>query len=720
MLAANSKQSISQATFANNAPGANRFLGFNGAQNLEFRTNNITRMQLMQSGNSLINGYTINRSGFLGLSVAPTFFTNHAPYSILHLNGVNPNGIPEFNGYRSWMQYGIISTHNQDLMFIGQRRIADDITNATIAWADNSIGSQDGPDNLTFVHTAGNGLAPSGSTSDGGLEVARMTTVGHTGIGTLWSNSLQPVRTLDVVRKDGEPQFRITYSQNSSPNSGFNTDFQNSQNGDLHIMSRSNGTNRNVAIGYLHPTSTPTERLDVLGTARLRQMPNNEPNVLITGVQQNQAGDYALNYLAFPNDGNLFLAGDGTWVPGNVACDWNLVTNGASNDLVMGYAGACNEGRVGIGTSNPFAKLNVQSNLPPGTGNFGVLSSATGGSIIFSVAASATADQSTTQVSAVHGHAIGLVDTQFTTGVYGEARDGQYVVGVHGLAVNGNPVTGTTVGVAGRAPQASLPGQSITGVYAESPNIALYYAGTTIGTGPVYTISDESFKQGITDEVPGIETLLQIQPKSYEFRTEEFGFMNLASGTQYGILAQELQELLPNLVREASKPEIADPESGEILSPGMDHLAVNYDGLIPVLIKSVQEQQAMITAQQAQIEALVEMVNNCCAQGEAPKSNSSDNGLGYDLKIQEPTLEQNVPNPFSEQTQIRYTLPEPASIQLVVYNQQGQLIETLANGNMPAGEYQVRWNGSHLPSGTYLYVLSVNGQDLVKRAVKMN
>ncbi len=105
---------------------------------------------------------------------------------------------------------------------------------------------------------------------------------------------------------------------------------------------------------------------------------------------------------------------------------------------------------------------------------------------------------------------------------------------------------------------------------------------------------------------------------------------------------------------------------------------------------------------------------------EAPKSNSPDGGLGYDLKIDEPTLEQNVPNPFSEQTLIRYTLPESAAIQLAVYNQQGQQIEILAEGTLPAGEYQARWNGSHLPSGTYLYVLSVNGQDLVKRAVKMN
>jgi hypothetical protein len=82
-------------------------------------------------------------------------------------------------------------------------------------------------------------------------------------------------------------------------------------------------------------------------------MPSSTPNVLITGVEEDAVGDYTLNYLAFPNDDSVVLTGDGTWVPGNLACDWNLVNNGGSNDIVMGYAGACNEGRVGIGTANP-------------------------------------------------------------------------------------------------------------------------------------------------------------------------------------------------------------------------------------------------------------------------------------------------------------------------------------------------------------------------------
>lgn len=82
-------------------------LGWSGRFNLEFRTNNVIRMPLMQSGNSTINGNLINRSGFLGLSTPPTFFTSgsiQSPFSLRHLNGANPSGAPETLGYRPWMR----------------------------------------------------------------------------------------------------------------------------------------------------------------------------------------------------------------------------------------------------------------------------------------------------------------------------------------------------------------------------------------------------------------------------------------------------------------------------------------------------------------------------------------------------------------------------------------------------------------------------------------
>jgi len=88
------QEAFAQVTFADNNPGAGRYIGYNAGQNLEFRTNNFTFMQMMQQGSSTINGFNVDRSGFLGLSQNPTFFTNGiaTPFSLLHLNGDNGFG----------------------------------------------------------------------------------------------------------------------------------------------------------------------------------------------------------------------------------------------------------------------------------------------------------------------------------------------------------------------------------------------------------------------------------------------------------------------------------------------------------------------------------------------------------------------------------------------------------------------------------------------------
>ena len=100
-------EAFAQAT-GNNNPVPGKFLGLNGPQNLEFRTNNTTRMQMMQNGFSNINGFNIDRSGFLGLSQDPNFFTGGAasPFSLLHLNGDNNAGAAQQLGYRNCLPAG--------------------------------------------------------------------------------------------------------------------------------------------------------------------------------------------------------------------------------------------------------------------------------------------------------------------------------------------------------------------------------------------------------------------------------------------------------------------------------------------------------------------------------------------------------------------------------------------------------------------------------------
>ena len=69
------------------------------------------------------------------------------------------------------------------------------------------------------------------------------------------------------------------------------------------------------------------------------------------------------------------------------------------------------------------------------------------------------------------------------------------------------------------------------------------------------------------------------------------------------------------------------------------------------------------------------------------------------------TLAQNYPNPFNPETTLEYSILEPGMVSLTVYNILGQEVAALVNEYQPEGFYQVRFDGSRLSSGTYIYVI---------------
>ena len=86
-------------------------------------------------------------------------------------------------------------------------------------------------------------------------------------------------------------------------------------------------------------------------------------------------------------------------------------------------------------------------------------------------------------------------------------------------------------------------------------------------------------------------------------------------------------------------------------------------------------------------------------------------------------LYQNYPNPFNPSTKIKFTIPvtvsevEGSLVTLKIYDVLGNEIATLVNEEETAGEYEIEFSANNIPSGIYLYKLSVGSFNDTKKMV---
>jgi hypothetical protein len=82
-------------------------------------------------------------------------------------------------------------------------------------------------------------------------------------------------------------------------------------------------------------------------------------------------------------------------------------------------------------------------------------------------------------------------------------------------------------------------------------------------------------------------------------------------------------------------------------------------------------------------------------------------------------LAQNYPNPFNPSTTITFALPTSADVTLRIFDMAGRTIQTLVEGYVNAGSYDVSFDGSSLASGVYFYQLTAENTNIVKKMVLM-
>lgn len=78
-------------------------------------------------------------------------------------------------------------------------------------------------------------------------------------------------------------------------------------------------------------------------------------------------------------------------------------------------------------------------------------------------------------------------------------------------------------------------------------------------------------------------------------------------------------------------------------------------------------------------------------------------------------LAQNYPNPFNPETTIAYTIPKQAHVNLTIYDVRGKELSTLVDEEQSAGRHTAAFDASQLNSGVYVYALTFENQNVMKK-----
>lgn len=633
------------------------------------------------------------------------------PIATLNI-GMNPAQTPT-GGQRNWMDVGTFMCGGSDNMYVGLKNempnsniiTGSDRLDAVINWGDNTqFPSPFGPDNLRFIFTSlQNPATATGAASQDGLEGMRMTPVNattiFTGIGgdpTLnqygpAQNSVNPTNTLEI----------------NSPNA-------------TNVPGGSSG----LRFTNLNATSPTTPNV---ANGAVLSVDANGDVILVPGGAGSLTGAHNGTSLSTINP-QFVSWGQDVGQPGNpgqLLSDREVPMNSFNVQFVDGGVPTVGANRFAIGQAVPLffpTKVYIHNNIEL----VGALTEtdATLVQIPFGPNPLVIAqegfirglnDQSTSAIG-VLGVSLNVV-SKANIGVQGSAFHGQAQnIGVYGNVPTNSSGTGMNIG--GYFEALSPNGSQNIGVYAIAPiNPGVNYAaqfigdilfdGSLSGINNIQTTSDAMFKTNV-DSIPNALSLISmLQPRSYYMDTTNTNGLNFVSEKRYGLIAQDVENVLPELVGTAYSPTYFDSTTMTQYN-SIAYRTLDYNSFIAILIAGMQEQQAHIDSLSAHVSSLESQVNNCCSVSRTTSSsvNTTDVTLTNATSI---VLNQNVPNPFAEQTVISYYLPESTvKAQMLFYDANGKLIKVVDLEGRGQGQLNVF--ADDLSNGIYSYALVADGQ----------
>lgn len=220
-----------------------------------------------------------------------------------------------------------------------------------------------------------------------------------------------------------------------------------------------------------------------------------------------------------------------------------------------------------------------------------------------------------------------------------------------------------------------------------------------------YTWSDQRIKENINTITDPIQKIMNLRGVTYNLKKSTQ--TNAGDTTTYispspnpkqmGLIAQEVQSIVPEVV-------IDMPDGNK---------AIAYQNLVGLLIEAIKVQQQKINEEDERISALQNELVSCCVTGSTKDMmiNNTHTSNQTNETNRSASLMQNVPNPFSTKTVIRYYIPEnTTTASLMIFDMQGKLIKTYPVNNKKEGYTEI--NGGEMQPGMYMYSLIIDGKEL--------
>lgn len=236
-------------------------------------------------------------------------------------------------------------------------------------------------------------------------------------------------------------------------------------------------------------------------------------------------------------------------------------------------------------------------------------------------------------------------------------------------------------------------------------NNVLSIFGSATALGGTFNPSDRTLKRDIEPIENALEMVSQLKGYTYEYRREERPELNLPKGRRYGFITQEVQTVMPSIVRQAD----------DINGKPTDFQVMEYDAIIPVLAEAINMQQDIIADLEKQndaLEARLARLEALILKDGATKTGSSSMNSALDI-ANGVELGQNRPNPSNGTTVIEYTLPKDmTNASLVVFDLNGR---EMSSQRINDQNGTVELNTRNWSSGVYLYTVVVDGRTVARK-----